>query len=101
MAGTFFNYQRISNILSKELDYSGRLQLVLGRDSESEIMIFRMENIDLSSEKLESILLDSGYDSFKKTIPNRLMKIALEVVESDGFVMNSNSIKLRNIVDRR
>ena len=101
MGGTFFNYQKISSILSQKLDYSGRLQLILKKDFDSETMIFRMENTDITSEELEKILLESHYDSFLKTIPTRLIKLSVEIVNSDGFIMNSTSMKLRNIVDQR
>lgn len=101
MGGTFFNYQKIVSILSQKLNYSGRLQLVLDKDIESEIMIFKMENIDFTTENLEALLLESNYDSFIKTIPTKLIKVKAEIVNSDGFMMNSTSLKLRNIVDTR
>lgn len=101
MGGTFFNYQKIVSILSQKLNYSGRLQLVLDKDSESELMVFRMENIEVSSEKLEHILLDSQYDSFIKTVPTRLIKLLVEIVEPDQFEINSTSMKLKNIIDKR
>lgn len=101
MGGTFFNYQKIAAILSEALAYSGRLQLVLERDNDGEIMEFCMENIELTREKLEQTLLESGYDSFTKTVPTKLIKIKLRILPPEQFVINSTSLKLRTILDKR
>ncbi|MGB5822733.1 MAG: aldehyde dehydrogenase family protein [Proteocatella sp.] len=101
VGGTFFNYQKIVSILSQNLKYSGRLQLILEKKIDREIMTFRMENIDLTRDKLEEVLFESGYDSFLKTVPTKLLQLNLEIVNSDEYIMNKTSMKLRNIIDNR
>jgi len=101
MSGTFFNYRKISKILSDSLGYGGRLQLILKRDNDCEVMEFCMEGIELSQEKLQKVLLESAYDSFLKTVPTGLMKIKLNIINSDEFVINKTSMKLRSIIDKR
>lgn len=101
MGGTFFNYQKIGKILSDELNYSGRLQLILERSGLNEKMIFCMENISLSSEELTKVLLNSGYDSFTKTVPTGLIEIEARILSPDEFVINNVSIKLKSVIDRR
>lgn len=101
IGGTFFNYQRIVKILSDALNYSGRLQLILERRGIKDAMIFCMENISLSSEELKNVLLDSGYDSFKKVIPTNLVDIEARVISPDEFIINNISIKLKSIIDKR
>ncbi|WP_400207570.1 aldehyde dehydrogenase family protein [Candidatus Methanomassiliicoccus intestinalis] len=101
MGGTFFNYQRIAKILSEKLNYNGRLQLILERKDLNEKMIFCLENIDITSEKLKEVLLASGYDSFKKTVPTNLVEIEARILQPEEFIINEVSIKLRSIIDRR
>ena len=101
MGGTFFNYQKIGKILSDDLKYSGRLQLILERAGLNEKMIFCMENISISSEELTKVLLNSGYDSFMKTVPTGLVEIEARILSPDEFIINNVSIKLKSIIDRR
>lgn len=96
LGGTFFNYLRICTILSDALHYSGRVQLLVNIDKQT--MTFCLEGISLTKEELERILLESGYDSFEKTIPTKLIDVRLRILSPDEFVMNKTSIKLLPII---
>lgn len=98
IGGTFFNYQRISHILSEELKYGGRLQLIIDNKSQTASMTFCMENIELTCEELIEALLRSGYDSFLKTIPSGLITVNLNIIRPDEFVVNQTSMKLRSVI---
>lgn len=96
LGGTFFNYMRICNILSSAIGYSGRLQLLVNLDKQA--LTFCMEEVSLTQEQLVHLLLDSGYDSFAKTIPTKLITVSLRILKPDEFIMNTTSIKLKPII---
>lgn len=101
VAGTFFNYQRIGAILSEKLGYTGRLQILLSRDSLAEVMTLCLENTEITAEQAAQAMLKAGYDSFEKTVPTGLMRLEVRVLQPDGFVINATSMKIRNIIDNR
>ena len=101
MGGTFFNYQRIGRILSERLGYGGRLQILLDRDGLTERMTLCLENTDITDEQAAKAMLDEKYDSFIKTLPTGLVRLCVRVLQPDAFVINTTSMKLRNIVDNR
>ncbi len=98
LGGTFFNYARISKILSEAINYSGRLQLLIDKDEDSDIMIFCLENVQLTKGELIEMLMGSDYDSFHKTIPSKLLRVELNVIDPKDFQMNEISLKLRPII---
>jgi len=97
IGGTFFNYQRICQILSDALNYNGRMQILINPDT-NDTMIFCMENIKLTEQELIDIFLKSDYDSFHKTIPTKLVNIKLRIIEPHEFIINKVSLKLRTVV---
>ena len=97
LGGTFFNYQRINRILSDEINYSGRLQILIDANT-NDTMTLCLENINITEEELINILLNSDYDSFHKTIPTQLVTIKLRIIEPNEFIMNDMSLKLRTVV---
>ncbi len=100
IGGTFFNYHRIASILSDEFGYGGLMQVILETRGLSEAMVICVDGLSAGQEAVADALVRS-YDSFAKTVPTRLMELEVRDVGPDGFVMNSTSIKLRSIVDRR
>lgn len=101
VAGTFFNYQRIGAILSSRLGYTGRLQIVLTREGLGEVMTLCLEDPSITPEMAAKAMLESKYDSFEKTLPTGLMRLDVKIVRSDEFVINTTSMKIRNIIDQR
>lgn len=98
--GTFFNFHRIAAMLSDGFGYRGSMQIVMDGDGLTDRMTIRLDGSGLTTEEVARILVD-GYDSFAKTLPHGLMSLRVEDVGDDGFIMNTSSIKLRNVVDRR
>ena len=98
IGGTFFNYRKIVMILSESMNYSGRLQLIIEKDAYQDIMTFCMENVTLTEEELVGHLLNSGYDSFHKTLPAKLVRVRLKIIKPEEFLMNETSMKLREII---
>ena len=100
IGGTFFNYHRIAAILNDEFSYGGLMQLILETRGLTEAMIICVDGLDATQEQVTEALV-RDYDSFAKTIPQRIMELEIREVGHDGFIMNNVSIKLRSIVDRR
>lgn len=100
VAGTFFNYQRVMQILSETFGYKGLLQILLERDGLREKMILCVEDAHLCESDVISALV-AEYDSFAKTVPTGLLKVELRHQDSSAFILNTVSIKLRSVVDRR
>lgn len=100
IGGTFFNYHRIAAILNDEFSYGGLMQLILETRGLTEAMIICVDGLDATQEQVTEALV-RDYDSFAKTIPQRIMELEVREVGHDGFIMNDVSIKLRSIVDRR
>lgn len=95
--GTFFNYHRVAAILGERFGYHGLLQIVMDSDGLLERMTIRVEEpIDGAVDALVD-----GYDSFAKVVPTGLVRVVIEAVPHDGFEMNTKSVKLRPVVDRR
>ncbi len=101
VGGTFFNYLRISKVLSDRLGYTGRLQIILSRDGLIEVMTLCVENTAMTAADAANAMLSDGYDSFEKTLPTGLMRLDVRHVAPDGFIMNTTSAKLRSIIDER
>jgi phenylacetate-coenzyme A ligase PaaK-like adenylate-forming protein len=101
IGGTFFNYHKIASILSDHIGYRGRLQLLLERRGLSEVMVFCMEDTDVTPEMLKRTFLDSGYEPFQRTMPNELFLLDVKIMSPNEFIQNETSIKLRSVVDRR
>lgn len=100
IGGTFFNYHRIAAILGERFSYGGLMQIVLETRGLSEAMVICVDGLDADPEDVRRALVED-YDSFAKTVPTRLMELEVREVGRDGFVMNTTSVKLRSIVDRR
>lgn len=100
VAGTFFNYQRIVRILSERFGYKGLLQILLERNGLSEKMILCVEGAGLCGDEVTARLV-AEYDSFAKTVPAGLLKVELRTLDGSAFIMNTVSVKLRAVVDRR
>lgn len=100
IGGTFFNYHRIAAILSGEFSYTGLMQIILETRGLTEAMVICVDGLGATTEEVSDVMV-RDYDSFAKTIPQRLMDLEVREVGHDGFIMNDVSIKLRSIVDRR
>ncbi len=98
IGGTFFNFHRIAAILASEFGYKGLMQLILESDGIGERMVICVQDLDVPQERVIDALI-GDYDSFEKTVPNRLIDV--EIRNVDSFIMNTSSVKLRNVVDRR
>ncbi len=100
IGGTFFNYRKIEHILSEGINYSGRLQIIIEKDIYQDIMTLCMENVDITEEELVATLLESGYDSFQKTIPTKLVAVKLKILKPNEFLINEMSMKLKEVIYR-
>lgn len=100
IGGTFFNFHRIAAILTSEFGYKGLMQIILDSVGVGEKMTICVQDLDVPQDEVVSALV-KDYDSFEKTVPTGLMELKIRNVRDDEFVMNTSSIKLRNIVDRR
>lgn len=100
IGGTFFNFRRISRILDDSLGYRGNLQVILEPDGLRERMVVCVDDQSLTTEEaLEAFVRE--YDSFAKTVPNGIMGFEVRNVGRDGFVVNTTSLKITPVVDRR
>ena len=101
IGGTFFNFRRISKILADSLGYKGNLQIVLDNpDGLTDRMTLLVDDQSVTGESaLEA--LTAEYDSFSKTVPHGLMLFEVDCVGSGGFIVNSTSLKVTPVVDRR
>lgn len=97
VGGTFFNFHRIATILANDFGYRGLMQILLDTDGLGERMTICVDR-DLDGAAVVDALVRE-YDSFAKTVPTGLIDV--EVAKVDQFIMNTSSVKLRNIVDRR
>ena len=100
IGGTFFNYHRVAAILNDEFSYGGLMQIILETRGLTEAMIICVDGLNATQEQVTEALI-RDYDSFAKTVPQRIMDLEVREVGHDGFIMNNVSIKLRSIVDRR
>ena len=63
-------------------------------------MVVCVDDQSLTTEEaLEAFVRE--YDSFAKTVPNGIMGFEVRNVGRDGFVVNTTSLKITPVVDRR
>lgn len=99
IGGTFFNFRRISKLLTDCLGYTGNLQVILDHDGLKDRMVVCIDDGSFDTEAASAALME--YDSFAKTVPTGLISFEVRDVGRDGFVVNNVSLKITPVVDRR
>ncbi len=100
IGGTFFNFRRISKLFDDNLGYRGNMQILLDHDGLEDKMTVCISDGSISTEAAAEMLVGE-YDSFAKTLPTGLMGFEVRNVGSDGFIVNTTSLKVTPVVDRR
>ncbi len=101
IGGTFFNFRRISKILTDSLGYCGNLQVVLDSpEGLTDRMTLLVDDPSVTRDAALKVLA-AEYDSFSKTVPHGLMLFEVDCVGSGGFIVNATSLKITPVVDRR
>ncbi len=100
IGGTFFNFRRIQKIFDDNLGYAGNMQIILENNNLRDRMTVCIDNDSISTE-LAAKMLIGEYDSFEKTVPTGLMDFEVRNVGIGGFIVNSTSLKITPVVDRR
>lgn len=100
IAGSFFNYQRLSAAAAQSCAYGGQLQVVLEDGEERGRLIVRVEP-HVAADELRSALLASYPDLHETVVSDGLLELVVETVELARLERTPGSGKLRNVVDRR
>lgn len=100
IGGTFFNFRRISKLFDDDLGYHGNMQIILDHDGLRDRMVICIDDDSVSTDSAAELLV-SEYDSFAKTLPTGIMAFEVRNVGRDGFIVNSTSLKVTPVVDRR
>ena len=99
--GPFLNYNRFVQIIEKEFDYSGNLQIVLEAYNETTLLtLVAEENLEPNDNYITEILLEE-YSDLNFSVKELNLKLKIERVDIDKFVFVEHSGKLKKIIDRR
>ncbi len=100
IGGTFFNFRRIQKLFEDNLGYAGNMQIILDHNNLRDIMTVCIDTDSISTEQAAKMLIGE-YDSFEKTLPTGLIDFEVRNVGIGGFIVNSTSLKITPVVDRR
>ena len=99
-ATNYVNYKTIKSVFTKEMDYTGWLQIVLTYDELSKMTICVEEDFALSAEKAVEILC-ANYPEMLECTRDKTGIIEVAKQSKDSFVFSTGGGKVRSIVDKR
>jgi phenylacetate-coenzyme A ligase PaaK-like adenylate-forming protein len=104
LASMFFNYQRLSHILTDHCEYAGELQLVLrsGEKTEKDALWVLVSEGNISDpDRVREVILQNYSDLRDCVLEDALLELHVSIVAPAQFQRTAGSGKLRRIVDER
>jgi phenylacetate-coenzyme A ligase PaaK-like adenylate-forming protein/acyl-CoA reductase-like NAD-dependent aldehyde dehydrogenase len=104
LASMFFNYAKISNILTDYCEYAGEMQLKLrsGEKTEKDELWVLVSNQSFSKEEtVRDIILQHYEDIRECVLEDKLLDLRVALINPSEFLRTPGSGKLRRVVDER
>lgn len=104
LASMFFNYAKLSHILTDQCSYAGEMQLVLrsGEKTEKdELRVLISADSSLDAGIVREVILENYTDLRECVLEDALLDLHVDSIAPDQFQRTAGSGKLRRIIDER
>ncbi|MBT7610674.1 MAG: hypothetical protein HN576_13020 [Bacteriovoracaceae bacterium] len=102
-AGTFFNYQKLSKILTDEFNYSGELQIEIKKseDSLNEKLIIAIDSENIKKNPQYETFYSNYKDLHEAVVLEKCLDFEIKKIAHQDFQRVESSGKLKRVVDLR
>ena len=99
-ATNYVNYQNIKAIFSKEMGYTGWIQIVLSYNSKDSMEIRVEDNLSVSEEEALAVLKEYSPE-VAETLEDNTGNISIIKQSKDAFELSTGGGKVRSVIDLR